>query len=266
MAGISSNVHRFLGGHWLHALVAAGIYASMIAISVPMEVAYEYDRYSALVWTASPLALAWFIAATIGALTADWIVTRSGRTFGLAAAMGVFVVTAALQFIMVRPYLPAYSVTQASFQTWTAQAAYLKGVGYSAAFAAFFVLVPFHFVITMQRELHKGRHLIAFEFLTGGKFGIAPLGALYLRVWLLGGALYSIGSTSHLLEALKATQYSNLFILSIQIRWLLFLALGMEGIMWYHSALNELKRECTVVYRLANPVQAHRTDGSMDVV
>ena len=80
----------------------------------------------------------------------------------------------------------------------------------------------------------------------------------YIRLWLLGvlllcGAVYSILSTAHLLEALKMTEYSNLFILTIQIRWLLFLALGVEGLAWYHSALNELKWEFGAVYRLSSP-------------
>ena len=53
--------------------------------------------------------------------------------------------------------------------------AYLKGVVYAVAFAAIFVLVPFHFIVTMQRELQGGRHRPAFDLLSGSRFGtIAP--------------------------------------------------------------------------------------------
>ena len=258
MAGISSEIHSFVAGHWIHAGTSAVIYAFIIAISVFMEIAYQYDVYATVAWSAAPLVFIWLAATTIGALAADWRLTRSGRASGLAASIGVLVFAAALQYAVLRPYLPEFSVTQASFQTWTAQAAYLKGVVYTVAFAAVFVLVPFHFIVTMQRELQSGRHRPAFDLLTGSRFGVAPADALYIRVWLLGallllGAVYTILSTAHLLEALKATEYSNLFIHTIQIRWLLFLALGLEGLAWYHSALNELKRECAAVYRLSNP-------------
>lgn len=57
---------------------------------------------------------------------------------------------------------------------------------------------------------------MAFELLTGGRFAIASQRAPYIRVWLLGvlllcGAIYSIVSNAHLLEALKVTESSNLF-------------------------------------------------------
>ena len=69
-------------------------------------------------------------------------------------------------------------------------------------------------------------------------------------VLLLSGAVYSLVSTAHLLEALKVTEHSNLFIHLIQIRWVLFLALGGECCWWYYSAVNELKRECGEVCKV----------------
>lgn len=257
MVGVSSEFPRFLAGHWIHAGVSATIYAAIVAISVFMEIAYKYDRFATFAWTAGPIVFLWLAIATAGALAADWMVIRSGRSVGLIASVGALVTAAALQYLIVRPYLPDYPVTEATFQTWTAQAAYLKGVVYAAAFASIFTLLPFHFVITMQRELQAGRHRMAFELLSGSRFGIAPKGVPYVKVWVLGvmlvaGAAYSIVSTAHLLEALKLTEYSNLFIHTIQVRWLLFLVLGLEGLGWYYSALNELKRECAVVYRLSN--------------
>ena len=68
-----------------------------------------------------------------------------------------------------------------------------------------------------------------------------------LGVLLLAGAIYSIVSTAHLLEALKVTRYTNLFIQLIEIRWVLFLTLGAECCWWYYSAVSELKRECVYV-------------------
>ncbi len=260
LVGISSEFRRFVAGHRIHAGVAAAIFACVVAGSVFMEIAYQYDRFGPLAWTAAPVALLWMAGAMVTALVADWKLTGSGRASGLAASIAVLLSAAALQYLVLRPFLPSYAITEATFQTWTAQAAYLKDTVYTVAFAALFTLVPFHFIIAMQRELQGGRHRMAFELLTGSRFGIAPLRSPYIRlsllgVLLLGGAVYSILSTAHLLEALKVTAYSNLFIQIIQIRWLLFLALGLEGLAWYHSALNELKRESIAVYRLSGPHQ-----------
>jgi hypothetical protein len=258
MAGISAQFQHFLGGHRLHAWLSASIYAAIIALSVFMETAFQYDRFAALAWTAAPVVFVWLVLGTIGALAVDWVVTRSGRDLGLAGSVGVVVSAAALQYVILRPFLPSYPITEAAFQTWTAQAAYLKGTVYAVVFVSLFMLTPFHFVIRMQRELQGGRYRLAFEVLTGGRFAITPMGAPYLRVWLLGlllllGGVFSIVSTAHLLEALKVSEHTNLFMHTIQVRWLLFLALGLETLAWYQSLLNELRRECTVVYRLAAP-------------
>jgi hypothetical protein len=245
----------------MHVGAVSAIFAGIVALSVFMEIAYQYHRFAVLAWTAAPAVLLWIAVALAGAMASDWGLTGSGRTSGLALSNGVLLAAAALQYLVLRPFLPAYPITEAMFQTWTAQAAYLKDTVYALVFAALFTLMPFHFIIAMQRELQNGRHRMAFELLTGGRFAVAPLHSPYITPWILGlllicGAIYSIVSTAHLLEALKVTEYSNLFIHTIQIRWLLYLALGLEGLAWYHSALNELKRECAVVYRLSDPNRA----------
>ncbi len=108
---------------------------------------------------------------------------------GLLLALAILVAAAAANYAFVGTRLPAYSVTQASFHTWTAQAAYLKGIVYCGIFAGLFLLIPFHFVLAMQRNLWEGAHRIVHETLTAGQFGIPPRGAPYLGVWLLSGLL-----------------------------------------------------------------------------
>jgi len=255
-AGISSLLRSLLAGHWAHAVIASILFGLMLAITVPMEIAFDYDRFEVFAWIASPIVFLVSAATTLMALGVDTKITRLNRNTGLVAAMLILLFVSTLNDAIVGTFLPPHSVTQASFQTWTARAAYLKGVVYCSGFALVFLLLPFHFVVSMQRELQAGRHRIGFELLTNTKFAIAPRGAPYLPVWvfcalLVFGAGYTLVSTAHLLEGLKATQYSNLFIHIIEIRWILFLALGAECCRWYYSAINELKRECAVVYRLA---------------
>lgn len=256
---LSSKLRSPLAGHKVHALVGSTIYAMLLALVLPLEIAYAYDLYVNFTWIATLLVLMGVFATTYLALAVDLKITRAGRDFGLAASIGILILSGSATYLAVRPGLPAYPLTQASFQTWTAQAAYLKTLVYSVAFAVVFVSLSFHFVIAMQRELSAGEYNRGFELLTNSSQGIAPPGAPYLPPWLFGvlllaGAIYSILSAAHLLEALKVTKFSNLFIHLIEFRWILFLALGMECCWWYYSAINELKRECAQASKVSASV------------
>jgi hypothetical protein len=257
MIGISAKIDTAFAGHLWHVMTVAGLYALMLAVTVFMELAYAFDQYRSLVWSLSPLVLAWSFATMITAFAADTKLTRTGRSTGMVASVLIFALGATLHYFAIRPFLPTVPITQASFQTWPAQAAYLKGLVYCTAFATFFVMPTFHFVVTMQREIQAGMHRAGFDLLTRSKMAVAPRGAPYLPLWLfcavlVGGAIYSIVSSAHLLEALKSTTYSNLFVQTIQIRWLLFLALGAECCWWYYLSVQELKRECVTMGKLAS--------------
>jgi len=249
--GISSRVPSEFFGHKTHCVAASALYALALAVTVFMETAYAYPQFASFAWTAGPLIFLWALLTTLGALEADSKSVRSGRKSGLLLALAILIASAAANYGFVGTRFPDYSITQASFRTWTAQAAYVKGIVYCGIFAGLFLLVPFHFVLAMQRNLWEGRHRMVHETLTGGIFGIPPRGAPYLSVWLLSGLLIlgaasSFISTAHLLEALTPGAYSNLFILTIVIRWLLFLFLGIECCWWYYSALNDLRRESSL--------------------
>jgi len=249
--GLSSRLFRQNGGHTLHVWAASALHAAMIAASAVMEVAYVFDEYETFVFTVAPLLFCMVLVSTVLALRADLRVTRTGRQWGLAASVSMLILITLLNYAAVHRFLPNYPVTQATFQTWTAQAAYLKGLVYCASFTVVFLLVPFHLVLRLQREVARGRWSDVWEVLVGGRHAVRPPWTVHVRptvlTILLGvGALYSLLSTAHLLEALKLTVHTNLFIHVIQIRWLLFLCLGGLCNWWYASALNELKRECRV--------------------
>jgi hypothetical protein len=243
------DADRQLAGHPIHILLGAGLVAAMFATTVIMELAYAYGRYRAAVWQVTPLVLLWMLACALAAVAIDSYCLRRANRNALWLAALALAAGAAVNFLAVRPLLPSLPVTQASFQTWTAQAAYLKGVVYCTAFSAFFLLVSFNFVVALEGELRGGRHHQVFDLLTGSRTAVAPRGAPFVPTWmfwsmLVVGAIYSLLSTAHLLEALNLTPYTNLFILTIQIRWVLFLLLGVECCWWYYSALEQIKREC----------------------
>lgn len=259
--GFSRKLEEPFGGHWVHALITSIIFGLMLASTVPLEVAFAYDRYAGLVWMSVPAVFVAAMIATMVSLLLDVELTRRGQNVGLVASTMTLILSSVVNYAAVRPHLSAFPLTQANFQTWSAQAAYLKGLVYCTAFTGVFLLLAFHFVITMQREFLADRHGEGFELLARGWLGVAPAGAPYLPSWVFGvlllvGAIYSILSTAHLLEALKVTPYTNLFIQLIEIRWVLFLALGVECCWWYYSSVNELKRESGAMYRYA-PLAQH---------
>jgi hypothetical protein len=239
---------RLTGRLSLAAWFAALVTAAMFATSVVMEVAYGYDQYRQLIWTAAPLVFLWTFLC-IGATLLMLYRVRFKRTaVGLGSAIALFSLGNALQYSIVRPLLPPTPVTLATFQTWTAQAAYLKDVVYCAAFVCFFLIVPFQSVIALMSHVRQGRQNEVYPLLTGARRAVTPRGTLFLRpvlLWtmLVVGAIWSVVSTAHLLEALILTPYTNLFILTIQIRWALFLILGAGCCWWYYLSVEDLKRE-----------------------
>lgn len=257
-AEISHQRNQPFAGHLTHALVSSALLALMLGSSILLEVAFAYNRYAGLVRMASPLLLVASMAATMLCLALDVKLTQQGKSFGLAVSVMALACSAAVNYAVIRPFLPAYPLTQATFQTWTAQAAYLKGVVYCTAFASVFLLVTFHFVIAMQKEFLDGERQAGLDLLSKPWLGVAPPGAPFLPPWVFGvlllvGAVYSILSSAHLLEALKVTPYTNLFIQMIQIRWVLFLVLGGECCWWYYAAINEFKRDCGAAARFSSP-------------
>jgi hypothetical protein len=165
---------------------------------------------------------------------------------------GVFAASALLLYGALSFFLPASPITQASIQTYTAQAAYMKGIRYSLPLAAVFCLVPFHFVVAMQRELRDDHRRLSLALLAGEKWAVAPPSTYFIRVrslWviLLALLLISIPMTSRLFDHLKAGPYINLFTNLMQLRWILYFGFALECLAWYSRALNEIKRECVIV-------------------
>jgi hypothetical protein len=115
--------------------------------------------------------------------------------------------------------------------------------------ATVYVLLPFHFVLAVQRELRNNQHAAVLALLAGERDAPAPKGAVYLRVrWLAIGlfaaALLSVALTQDLFDRLKPNPFKNLFMHLVLGRVLLYFATGLFCVLWYSRALNEIKREC----------------------
>jgi len=253
--GISGRLDFPFGGHRWHALIACGLYAALYPIALLGEVAYQFDRYGRAGLAAAAVAFLWIFATSFLGLAVDWRLTIRGSNKGLAASVAIFLLAALVLFAGACLVLPPNPITESVRQAYTAQAAYLKDIIYFIILKNIFLLPPFHFVLTMQRELQAGRHRLALELFSGGRLSVAPRGTFFPRFWVLLLFFVVIVSISiflhtNLMDHLKPAPFMNLFSNLILTRLLLYYALAAECLFWYYRSLNELKRECLAAERI----------------
>lgn len=247
----SKSVRGLFGGHFLHILTATILYALLFTVALFIEVAYQFDRYQPTAFVAAVVIFFWILGTSLAGLGAGWRLTRQGNRKGLYISLLSFIGAGLLLYVALGFYLPQIPITEAEFQTYPAHGAYLKSIYYFIPLAALFLIIPFHFVISLKRALEEGRHDFVTALLTDQKYGIAPRGFIYLKGWwlgliLCGSAVGSLIMSAHLFEQLKANEYKELFVQLVQWRFLLFLGLALECLWWYYHALNELRHETTL--------------------
>lgn len=253
--GVSSRLDSVFGGHLAHALISSGLYAALYAVGLLGEIAYQFDHYGrAGIWVAVGI-FCWIFVTSLAGLAVDWILTRDGSRKGIAASAAIFLCSAFVAFGAACLFLPTNPVTEMNWQTYTAQAAYLKDIIYFIVLLLIFLVPPFHFVLAMQRELRAGRHKAILSLLTGDKLSLTPRSVFYPRFWALALILSVIVGVSvflhhNLMSNLKPGVYMNLFANLIQARLILYYLLAAECLYWYYQSLNELKRECVLEQRL----------------
>lgn len=253
--GPSSKLDLPWGGHWRHALTTSTLYAAIFAVALVVEVAYQFDRYGRPAVIVALLLFGWVCLTTLAGLAVDWKLTLAGNRRAWLAAVSVFALSALGAVLGARGFLPAEPITLLTTQAAPAQAAYLKAVLYCLILNALFLLPPFHFVLTMQRELLAGRHQMALRLLTGDPLGVTPRGASYPRITILVLCfvlfiVVSLYLHHNLMDKLRPDPHLNLFSGLIYARLFLYYALAAEGLAWYARALNELKRECLLAGRI----------------
>jgi len=237
-------------GHWRYIGLVSGLYALLCAEAVILETAYQFDRYAAKALLGAVVVFGLVLATFFSAAAIDWSRTARNKRGGIFLCMTIVYGGAALLQLALWQVLPAAATTeQISRQSWSAQSAYLKNlVMYFLPLATFYILLPFHFVLALQRELAAGRHGPVLALLTGERTA-STRGAVYVRVGWLALALFvvallSVVMTQDLFDHLKPSPYKNLFMHLALGRTLLLFGIALLGLLWYSSALSEIKREC----------------------
>ena len=237
------------GGHLFHVLACSAIYATLYAVGLLAEIAYEFDKYGRAGLVVASAVYAWvFVTSLVGFNVAHRLTLR-GSTAGLLVSLSIFLLAAILSFVGACLFLPSSPVTQARFQTYTAEAAYLKTIMYFLLIVPFYMLAPFHFIITLEREMECNACPQVLRMLTGSSFSVYPKGSFYLKPWVLLLMLSIIIATafflhSNLFDNLVPAAYTNLFSILIHIRLILYFALGLTCLAWYYQLLNNLKLKC----------------------
>ncbi|HKB64825.1 MAG TPA: winged helix-turn-helix domain-containing protein [Pyrinomonadaceae bacterium] len=231
----------------LHVLTSGAFYGALFAVSVFLEVAYEFDRFSGIAWKIAPLTFASMMISSVAGLTVDRKLTSKNPALGLTVSIAIFLVAATILIVVLSEFLPPLPITQSTLQSYPAQAAYLKDTSYFLALALCFLIVPFHFVVSLEREIEKGRANRVLGLLTGNRMTTAPRGTIYLRFWALSSLLvvfaaFSLAMTARLLDHLTPGKYMNLFSQLVYVRGILYFGLGIECLIWYYLALERLKR------------------------
>lgn len=237
------------GGHLWHVFAGCVLYALLYVDALFLEVAYQFDRFGPSAFKLSPLVFLWIFGTSAAALWLDWRQTLRGKMLGLVLSLLAFISAGILLYAALGLFLPEHPVTEAGFQTYPAQGAYLKSVYYFLPLGVLFLLLPYHFVLSVRRDLRDGRHRPVLDLLSGKRSSAAPAGAVYLRAWWLVVALAvavaaAFVAMAHLFEGLKPNPHSGLFVQLAQWRLLLYVSLGLECTLWYYWTLNEIKREC----------------------
>lgn len=252
--GISAKFDLLFGGHLWHVLTSGAMFGLLYAVALLVEIAYAFEKYKNGGLMLASLLFCWVMAFSLAAMWVDWRWTVGGRRGGLWLALLVDLAGIVLLFAGVCLFLPAAPITKLTLQAYTAQAAYFKTICYFVFLQSLFALLPFHFVIAMQRELQQGRHRNTLGFLNGDRMSVAPRGVLPIRLWVLAVLLAAIISVSlflhhNLMSHLLNVPGMNLFANLIWLRLLLYYAAGVECLIWLYRSLNELKRECLAVLR-----------------
>ena len=206
-----------LGDHAWFALTACAMYASLYGVVLLVETAYEFDRYGGTVLRIGPLVFTWILFTSIAGLALDRKRIIQGKSDGLGLSWLVFVFTGLILFAALYQFLPDVPVTQAKFQTHTAQSVYLKEVFYFCSLATLYLIMPFHFIVTMEQALSQGKHQAVLEMLTGSYRSVLPKGVIYIKPQLLGFllvliTLWALIVRAYVLDQLLPGPYMNLFI------------------------------------------------------
>jgi hypothetical protein len=228
-------------------MFGSSLYAMMFTVALVLEVAYRFDQFAWKALNVAPFVFTWVFITSLLGVAADRALTLKGKKSGLSISISIFLFAAAFLFFAVRRFLPPWPISEATFETYPAQAAYLKDAGSFLVLAFLFFLLPSHFVFVLT-SLWMPQSANATKMRGESVIKAAARRALYPRLWVLCSLLVvfviiTIVGTAHLLDNLKPGPYHNLFVQLIYVRGILCFSFGLYCVFWYQRTISGANRE-----------------------
>lgn len=229
-------------------LTACGMYSGLYAIALLTEVAYQFDVYGVTGLGVAFLVFCWIFITSLIGMRILREGTLEGKPKTLAGVLLILAFSALVAVLAGNLFLPAEAVTEADgIQTYPAQAAYVKTIFYYVPLVIIYLIVPYQFVVAMQREIRLGKNKEVISLLEIGDSDSWLKRPIYLRVkhltvLLILTAFVSFIFVHYLFVKLRASPNKNWFMFMVYARFFLYFAFGGECLYWYSHALNELKR------------------------
>ncbi len=234
-----------LRSHVWHLLAVSVLYALYYSVAFMLEVAYEFETYGVRALSITPLIFLWAMGTSFLGLGGGLRRTSRGSTSGILFSLSIFIGAGLILYLVLGLFLPNNAITQASFQTYPAHGAFLKSVYYVLPLVVIFVVLPSHLVAAKESALLNEKWRRGLDLPRNSRSADSVVGPLYLRTWWLAVVLLAtfciaLLGTAHLVENLKASPNSSLFIQLAQWRFLLYFLLGLECILWYQKAQSRI--------------------------
>jgi len=225
-------------GEWWFPLVSSMMYAALYVASLFLESAYEFDP--ARVLPAAIFAFCFMLSTSVAALAVDARCVALGKHYAMWLALTVFVLAGVLQWLLVRPALPAYTIVKTSYPSHTAQSAHLKNTEYFLFIVLLFWLPPFHCISVLRREAHLGnsglvRELLGHWFLVGK--GILCLNVEGLWVIFFVIIVAAMLMRGRLLDSLEPHPMKNFYTTLFYARALIYFTMCIVCISWYADSI-----------------------------
>ena len=219
--------------HTAHILLSSLLYASLFAVAVILEIAYEFDRFKYEAVKFATVAFVWILFTSAAALVLDQRLTERAKRSAPVWSTAIILIGALMLYLASLRFLPATSITKLNFQSYPAQAAYLKDVVYFIVLGAFYMGFLFHDVV--KRNLYERKQVTQLS----QKHDLTNPTVIF---WGLTGllvvlAIASLVMTARLLDNLVLGPYSNLFTQLVYLRGVLYFGLGIECLVWYRKVV-----------------------------
>lgn len=252
--GVSGKLNRLFGGHTVFVLLSCAAYASLYCLSFLLELSRRPDLYAKRMIVGGAITFLWIMFTSVLGVFLLWRWTIAGKALVILRCIGVSLFAMVSLIVAVNGGVPHLLTFEKMFPVEAQIDAPVRNFSAFLAMGIFYLIIPYHLVLTLQRELQMRQHSSVLSLLRHERGSIVPRGSLYLRVgWMIGVlapmAFMTWQNMEWYMRSLEWWPYKGLFNAFILVTWISFYALGTAWMIWHRYALNEIKRECVIVER-----------------